>query len=96
MGRSVGPSLKAAALLVIFPLLHHERWVCLKLHCWKGELNGGWTEGGVCPGGMYISNCVALLSASKHFFFSKGWTKYRLGESSRCAENNKQFEPFKM
>lgn len=87
MVRSVGPSLKAAALLLIFPLLHHERWVCLKIHCWKGELNGGWTEGGVCLGGIFISNCVALLSASKHFLF-KRVKKYRLGESSRCAENN--------
>lgn len=71
MGRSVGPALKAAALLLIFPLFHHERWVCLKIHCWKGELNGGWTEGGVCLGGISISGCVALLSASKHFLFKR-------------------------
>lgn len=84
MGRSVGPALKAAALLLIFPLFHHERWVCLEIHCWKGELNGGWTEGGVCLGGISISYCVALLSSSKHFLF-KRVRKYRL---RRSTENN--------
>lgn len=87
MGRSVGPALKAAALLLIFPLFHHERWVCLKIHSWKGELNGGWTEGGVCLRGISISNCVALLSASKHFLF-KRVRKYRLRKSSGSTESN--------
>lgn len=87
MGRSVGAALKAAALLLIFPLLHHERWVCLKIHCWKGELNGGWTEGGVCLAGISISNCVALLSASKHFFLLKRVRKYRLREAEEAQKN---------
>lgn len=94
MVRSVGPSLKAAALLVIFPLLHHERWVCLKIHRWKGELNGVWTEGGVCLGGIFISNCAALLSPSKLFFFKRA-RKYRLGESSRSIEKIQNYNPFK-
>lgn len=81
MVRSVGP-LKAGVLLPIFSLLHHERWVCLKIHHWKGELNEVWTKGGVCLRGIFISNCSALLSALKHFLF-KRVRKYSLRESSR-------------
>lgn len=80
MGRSVGPALKAAALFLIFPLFHHERWVCLETQCWKRELNGGWIEGGVCLGGISISNCGSLLFTSKHFLF-KRVRKYRLRKS---------------
>lgn len=56
---------------------------------WKGELKGGWTEGGVCLGGISISNCVALLSVSKHFLF-KRVRKYRPGRIHRREENRKQ------
>lgn len=41
MRRSVGPALNIGALLLIFPLFQYERWVCLKIHCWEGKLNGG-------------------------------------------------------
>ena len=90
MGRSVGPALKAAALLLIFPLFHHERWVCLKIHCWKGELNGGWTEGGVFPGGMSISSCIALLSCFFFFFFF--FQKKKKYSEKKQQEHEKQLK----
>lgn len=71
MRRSVGPALNTGALLLIFPLFQYERWICLKIHCWEGKLNGGWTEGGVCLGGIFISSCTEVLSVSKHFLFKR-------------------------
>lgn len=85
MGRRVGPSLKAPALLLIFLLLQHERWVCLETRCSKGKPNGGvvlrvGSDSGAC------SSPVALpVVCIKTFFFSKArhldWEK-----SAMCGQ----------
>lgn len=87
MGRSVGPALKAAALLLIFPLFYHERWVCLKIRCWKGELNGGWTEGGVCLRGMSISNCVHCCLL-QNISFQKSKKILCVEEQQKCRKTH--------
>lgn len=46
--RSVGPPLRTAASCLIFSP-HREGWVCLKIHCCKGELKGGMDHGWGLP-----------------------------------------------
>lgn len=83
MGRSVGPSLKATALLLIFLLLQRERWVCLEILLERG------TKWGVVPrvgsdSGACSSPVPLPVVCIKTFFFSKAVTS-RLGEVSNSV-----------
>lgn len=89
-GKKRGICFEGSSSASDLPLFLHERWVWVKIPCWKGDLSGGWTEGGVCLRGTSISNCVALLSAMQ--FLLKSVRKYRLRRRNRSSENIMQSE----